>query len=372
MPIPILVLGAGGHFGGRICRRLASEPHIEILVSSRRAAHAEGLVVALRGEFPGARWRPVALDLQAADFETCLAALAPVVVLHTAGPYQDQDYRVARACVACGSHYLDLADARAFVADFGVLHEAARQRGVLLVSGASTLPGVSSAVVDALRGRFAELHGIEIVIAPAHRTRRGRGTMAAVLSYCGKPFTALQVGRPVVRHGWQDLRLWRHPVLGRRLAGACDVPDLTLLPAQVPELRSLSFHAALAAPWETLALWAMAGLGRVGLVRDWRPLLPALAWLGEQSKRIGSATGGMSIRLSGLDPHGQPMALTWWLTAANDHGPEIPCAPALILARKLARGEESRRGAYPCVGLISLAEFDAELGDLDIHWEIRD
>jgi hypothetical protein len=40
--------------------------------------------------------------------------------------------------------------------------------------------------------------------------------------------------------------------------------------------------------------------------------------------------------------------------------------PAILLARKLARGELNRRGAMPCLDLISLDEYLGALEGLDI------
>lgn len=37
------------------------------------------------------------LDLSDPDFENQLIALRPDIIVHTAGPYQGQDYRVAKA-----------------------------------------------------------------------------------------------------------------------------------------------------------------------------------------------------------------------------------------------------------------------------------
>ena len=68
------------------------------------------------------------------------------MLINATGPYQEQDYSLARACIAAGVHYLDLADARAFVTGIGVLDAEARSAGVLAVSGASTVPGLSGAV----------------------------------------------------------------------------------------------------------------------------------------------------------------------------------------------------------------------------------
>ncbi len=364
----IVVVGATGHFGGRLCRRLVGERNTELVVSSRSQSSAQSLAAELQSLDPSATVHAAQLDQAAPYFEKALKDLQPDIVIHTAGPYQGQDYRVAKACIDCSSHYIDLADGRSFVQGFGSLHDRALQRDVLLVSGASTLPGLSSAVIEQFADRFAALHEIEISIAPAHQTPRGTGTIAAVLSYCGKPFEVLCDGNWITMHGWQNMRGQRYPTLGWRLSGACDVPDLGLLPGYVDELKTVTFHAALEAKWEQLALWTMGWLTRVGLVRNWTRLVPAFRWLSNRLIGLGSDTGGMRIRLAGIDGEGLNKSVTWLLTARDNHGPEIPCSPALILARSLAAEQLAIRGAFPCLGLISLSEFDTEVAELAIDW----
>ncbi len=365
----IVVIGGTGHFGGRICRRLSRETDIELVVTSRNDATASQFAAELRTNFPESHVRSARLDQFSNNFENDFRCLNPDVVVHTAGPYQGQDYRVAEVCIECGSHYIDLADGREFVNGFTILNNAASESGVLLVSGASTLPGLSSAVIDSLRDRFKEMTHIEISIAPAHQTPRGKSTIAAVLSYCGKPFQVLVNGVWKTKYGWQDLRVQCYPKLGKRLSGACDVPDLALLP-QYTGAKTVSFHAALEASWKQFALWVMAWISRLGLVKDWRRFVPTFNWTSDRLIKLGSRSGGMHIRLCGIDRNNQPKTCTWYLTARQNHGPEIPCVPALILVKKMARNEITQRGAYPCLGLITLSEFDKEAGDLDISWEL--
>ncbi len=366
----IVVIGATGHFGGRICRRISDEANSELVVTSRSAGNAASLARELRAASPHAAIRSAALDQFAPGFEADLASLRPDIVVHTAGPYQGQDYRVAKACIGCGSHYVDLADGREFVGKFDTLHREALDRNVLLVSGASTLPGLSSAVVDLLEDRFETLHGIEISIAPAQRTPRGTGTIAAVLSYCGKPFEVLVDGEWVTMHGWQNMKTQRYPDLGRRLSGACDVPDLGLLPDYLGGVRTVTFHAALEAKWEQVGLWCMGWLTRLRLVRDWSRLVPALRRLSRRLTRLGGDTGGMQVRMTGIGRDLSALTVTWSLIARRNHGPEIPCAPALILTRRLARDHIETRGAVPCLGLITMSEFDREMRDFDVDWRI--
>jgi hypothetical protein len=75
----------------------------------------------------------------------------------------------------------------------------------------------------------------------------------------------------------------------------------------------------------------------------------------------------MVVELSGRDAQGQPLRLRWSLSAAAGDGPQIPATPAVVLARKLADGELSVRGAMPCMGLFTLDEALAALAGFAIE-----
>ncbi|MDH3409593.1 MAG: hypothetical protein OEN51_09540, partial [Gammaproteobacteria bacterium] len=172
------------------------------------------------------------------------------------------------------------------------------------------------------------------------------------------------------RYGWQNLRTERYPQLGLRFGGACDVPDLGLLPEYVPTAKTVTFHAALEAKWEQFALWKMGWITRLHIVHTWDRFVPVFRWLSDRLIRFGSETGGMQVRLLGIGKDQRAKTVTWNLTARQNHGPEIPCTPALILARKLVADQIAERGAMPCLGMITLSEFDTEVSDLDIDWTI--
>ena len=366
----ILILGATGHFGGRICRRLLGENYSRLLVTSRTLSHAAKLVSELKQHAPhNSDIQAVALDHLSDNFEADLRRLSPTILIHTAGPYQKQSYSVARACIAIGCHYIDLADGRDFVTEFSQLNDQAREAGVLLVTGASTLPGLSSAIVDHFRNAYQAITDIEISIAPAHQTPRGKGTIAAVLSYCGKPFQVLEQGQWMTRYGWHNLKKQYYPRFGYRLSAACDVPDLSLMLSYVPALQTMTFHAALESPWEQWMLWVMGWLTRFKLVSNWNNMIPLCNYISEKLIQYGSSTGGMHVRLSGTDAAGSRLETNWNLIATDNHGPEIPCTPALVITKKLLRGELTTRGAMPCLNLMTLHDFDQDVASLSISWQ---
>ncbi len=337
----VVVLGGGGNFGARICRALQQDSGIEV-TSAGRSATAR-------------------LDIHSPGFERDLGTLRPGLVIHCAGPFQGQYYRVARAALAAGAHYLDLADGREFLARFREQNDAAAKAADrIALSGASTLPALSTAVIDSLRPRFAQMEEIRIVIAPGQRAPRGAATIAGVFSYAGKSFKVLRNGAWRDVWGWQDLQRVHIEGIGTRWAAAGDVPDLELLPARYPGLKTVEFHAALELGIQHLALWTAAGFRRAGLpllLERWAaPLDKAASWL----DAFGSQRGGMLVSVTGTKPDGGRKRVEWHLVADDGHGPEIPCMAAILLARKIARNGLAERGAHPCMGFLGLREFEPE------------
>ena len=210
---------------------------------------------------------------------------------------------------------MDLADGREFVRNFSTLSEQAAANDVLLVCGASTLPGLSSVVVSESLEMFSGVQSVAMSIAPAHQTPRGIGTIAAVLSYCGKPFNVLIENSWRRFYGWQDIKGIRYQDLGFRWAAACDVPDLDLFPLNIKSLETVTFHAALEAQWEQLALWLMAATVRMELVNGWSTYAGRFQKLSKKLLSLGSDGGGMQVTLGGTDAEGRSKTLEWVLTA---------------------------------------------------------
>jgi Saccharopine dehydrogenase NADP binding domain len=368
MAFRIVVLGGYGNFGGRICRALATEDAVWLGIAGRDFERAAAFVRALG--MTTAVCEPCAIDHRAPDFSASLAVLHPDLVIHTSGPFQGQSYHAAEAAMAAGAHYVDLADGRAFVTRIGELDAAARHRRVLVTSGASTLPAVSSAVIAHLARDFSRIEEIEIGIAPGQAVSRGRATLESVLSYCGRPFRQWSDGRWIDAFGWQGLRRVQFADLGWRWAARCDVPDLDLLPARYATLESVRFDASLELALEHFGLWALAALVRVRAVPDPAAMAHSLSWLARLLDRFGGDVGAMRVRVVGQRSEGRIGDSTWHLTARNGDGPFIPCVPAIVIARKLARGESLEPGARPCLDMMSLDEFSAATRDFAITWRI--
>lgn len=351
----VMVLGGYGNFGARISRALAGDDRIQVLVAGRDGKRAAAFAAGL----PGARG--VAVDMHSAGFAQSLQQHQVGLLIHTAGPFQDQGYSVARACAQAGVHYIDLADGRRFVCDFArALHGAFVDTGRVAITGASTVPALSSAVVDSLCAGWQRVDTVDMCIAPAQTAPRGVATLRAVLSYCGGPVQVWNGGQ------WQSQIGWANPTrvvfqrMRPRLAAVCDIPDLELFPTRYQVRERVQFRAGVEVGLAQRAFAVLAWLRQVGLLKNPPVLAGVLNTGAKLFDPFGSSLGGMVVRVAGLDGAGKPAKRAWHLAADNNHGPEVPCMAAILLARRLASGEPMADGAYPCVGLHALADFTPE------------
>jgi saccharopine dehydrogenase-like NADP-dependent oxidoreductase len=361
-------LGAYGFFGSRICAALAKNPRIHLILAGRDLAKATAAAYQLGLNADHAR----ALDATNPQLAVQLRNLRVTTLIHTAGPFQGQGYEVARAAIRAGCHYLDLADGRAFVTGIVKLDAEARAAAVSVVSGASSLPALTSAVVDKYRGEFARLDAIRIGITSGG-VLPGIATLRAVLGYCGKRFRTLENGAWIDVHGWLDTQ--QHDFLktvGPRLISRCDVPDLDLLAQRYAGVKTVSFRAGFASSTAHKLIERLAMLVMEGRLKSAVPFVRPLYTLGRWLQPLFSDRGSMFVRIEGLHQNRAPLALTWNLVARENHGPNIPCAASIALANKIAAGGKLPAGAMPCMGLLTVEELMEPLKGLSIReWPPR-
>lgn len=359
----VLVLGGYGFFGQRISAELARNPSIRLLIAGRnrdralQTAHSLGL----------SSEQALAIDASDGGFTRALEESGTEILIHTAGPFQHQNYRVARAAIEAGSHYIDLADGRQFVAGIAALDDEARKRNVSVISGASSVPALSAAVVDRYQCRFTRLESIELAISSGARAP-GLATVQGIFGYAGRPFHNWSHGEWATAHGWLGLRRHRFPPpLGARWLSRCDIPDLTLFPLRYPDVTTVSFEAGFASDLGHLVVWTLARLVKARILSSATPFAALLNHVSRWIEPIVSDKGGMFVRLQGLGQDGKPQRITWNLIAQSNHGPYIPCGAALALTQKLCGNVRLPSGAMPCMGLLSVEEYVGALPSLNLR-----
>jgi NAD(P)-dependent dehydrogenase (short-subunit alcohol dehydrogenase family) len=363
----VLIIGGYGNFGSYIARSLAGDANILLLIGGRSKEKALAFSASLDAVHSA---EGHALDIDG-DVGEALKRIAPDIVVHTTGPFQMQDHRVAQACIVQRRHYLDLADAREFVATIDSLDAQAKTSDVLVVSGASSVPCLTAAVIDAYLPAFERLESVDYGISAAQQTNRGLATTSAVLSYVGKPMSMLRAGMMTTVYGWEDTHAEHYPGLGWRLFGNCDIPDLELFPQRYPTLKWMRFGAGHEVKLLHFGTRALGALVRLGLIRSLSDHAGDLLRVASLFNRFGTGSSGFHMILSGADRRGAPAHRRFMIIARDGHGPYIPCVPAILLTQRLAKGEITQRGASPCVDLINLDAYLAALEGLDIS-VIRD
>jgi hypothetical protein len=359
----VLILGAFGTFGRLITDTLARTTDLPIIAAGRHLPE-------LHQEYR-AGIRTLAIDSHALSAAE-LQKLAPAVLIDTVGPFQTRDRKLAETCIALGIHYLDIADGREFVQNVRALNAAAVERNVLVVSGASTLPALSSAVIENLAGAFSEIEAIDIGIAPGFSGPRGLATIRSVLGYVGRPIPVWRRARMRSAPGWGDTKRYRYPLpVGRRNLSLIDVPDTNLIPLRYPNLRRLAVRAGHEVALVHHALRLLGMLVRVGLIRDLAAHAQIMQRMAGWFDGFGSNNGAMHVQLRGRGRDGRLQSHTWTLIAENGDGPRIPTTAAVVLTKKLLHvpgfAPIALRGAMPASNLLTLREFEGEWRTLAIR-----
>jgi hypothetical protein len=352
----VTVLGGYGIFGGRVAAALARDQICRVRIVGRSARIGQNFAHRV-----GAEFYPCLLD----DHDALGRAIdGSFLVIHAAGPFQRADYHVAEQCINAGAHYLDLSDAREFVAGIGRLDDNAQRRKLLIASGVSSTPAITSAMIAELVPEFARIDEIYTALSPGNQNPRGAATIAAVLSYLGRRIRVWRDGRWMERPGWGDAeRLEFPPPVGRRRVYNCDVPDLELFPRTFGA-NTVRFSAGLELNLLNYLLSACALQSRwfgLDFMRHARLFLKVslmfFPW--------GTTNGALAIWLRGIDHVGERIERRIALVTDYD-GPATPSSAAVVLARKILINGPPRTGAFPAVGLVSFHELLAHLQTLGI------
>jgi saccharopine dehydrogenase-like NADP-dependent oxidoreductase len=368
----VLVLGGYGVFGSRVCRLLARAPELRILVGGRNAAKA-----AAAAESIGPSAKGVVVDRDAPDtVSALLRSERPTVVIDAIGPFQGRDYRLAELVALHGAHSLDLADDRPYVTGIGTLKSRAETQGVLIVSGASTVPALSMAALDRLLEDLDSLESIDVGISPGHKSPRGISTVRSVLSYCGKQIPAVATAHLASRHGWGGLTRHRYPSpVGGRWLSNVDLPDIVLMPQRYPGVESVTLRAGLELSALHLGLSMLSALVARGTIQSLLPASRTFKAIADSLTPFGTDAGAMHVTVEG-GRAGRRFRRHWAIVAEHNDGPFIPAAASSVLAKRLCGvgGYEplTIRGAQPCVGLLRLEDFMRELAGLAIRTVMHD
>jgi hypothetical protein len=357
----ILIVGGYGVFGGRLAQLLADEDRLALVIAGRSKDKARSFCAGLRAraEVSDARFD------RDADLEGQIKAIGPDIVVDASGPFQDygdDPYRLAKAALALGINYMDFADGSEFVRGISRLDAAAKERGVFLLSGVSSFPVLTAAVVRHLAQGLELVDTITAGIAPSPYAGVGQNVVRAIASYAGKEVALTRNGRASAGYGLAETLRYticppgRLPLRNTRFS-LVDVPDLKVLPQQWPGLRSIWMGAGPVPEMLHIALNMLAWCVRL-------KLLPSLSFLAPvfyraiNTFRWGEHRGGMFVSIEGAKADGATLTRSWHLLAEGDDGPFIPSMAIEALVRRCLTGRCPAAGARSAANDLDLADYE--------------
>jgi len=190
----LLIVGGYGTFGGRIVELLETAPGLTLIIAGRSPERARSYCAA-RGRVP-AMLEAAVFDRNS-DAIAQLQSLRPDILIDASGPFQaygETRYRLVEACLAEGVNYLDLADGSDFVDGITQFDERARAAGIFVLSGVSSFPVLTAAVVRRLSANIARIDSIRGGIAPSPFAGVGENVIRAIAFYAGQPVSLVKDG----------------------------------------------------------------------------------------------------------------------------------------------------------------------------------
>jgi len=373
--LSVLVVGGYGVFGGRIVALLEDQARLTLIVAGRSEAKARAYCEGRRAA--KATLIPASFDRNG-DVDAQLARHRADLVIDASGPFQaygDGAYRLVEACIRQGVNYLDLADGSAFVAGVGAFDQAAKQAGVFALSGVSSFPVLTAAVVRRLAQDLAAIETIRGGIAPSPFAGVGENVIRAIASYAGQPVALRRDGQTATGHPFTEH--WRYTIapggktpVRSTLFSLVDVPDLRALGQLWPDAKTIWMGAGPVPEVLHRVLAALARLVKWRLIPSLSPLAPMMHWVMNHI-RWGEHRGGMFVDVTGVDRQGRPARRSWHLLAEGSDGPLIPAMAVEALVRRMLAGEPPAAGARASVSDLELSDYESLFARRTIYTGMR-
>ena len=365
----VLIIGGYGTFGGRLAELLCHEQAISLTIAGRSESSAQAFCKELP---PGGSREALALDRDG-NVKGRISEVGPDIVVDASGPFQaygNDPYRVVKAALAAGAHYLDLADSPEFVRGIRQFDRLAKEKDLVVLSGVSSFPVLSAAMVRDLAAGFLRVDSITGGIAPSPYAGVGYNVIRAIAGYAGKRIPVRRRGRNASARALVETRRFtiappgEIPLLPRKFS-LVNVPDLQLLADEWPEVRDVWMGAAPEPALLHCLLRRFAGLVRLGLIPSLAPLARLIHFTAN-TVRWGEHRGGMFVEASGEDADGRVVTRSGHLLAEGRHGLYIPSMAAEAIIRNWLNGRPPRAGARPATSELELSDYKRVFADRPI------
>jgi len=311
----VIVLGGLGHFG-RIAAEQLRLLRVGVQIASRNPA--------------------ADLQVDANDAESIRAALrAGDIVIDAAGPFHGRSTALLESAIEIGVDLIDINDDLRYAEAVLALQPQIESAGIRVLSSASTVSAVATAVVR--DSGIAAPKRVTAFLVPAARHTAHTGAALSLIRSVGRPVRVFHDGHLEQCSGWSDPRRFPMPpsigpICGRLFESA----DALYLPRVWPSLRDVAMYVDTNTRGVNtlLRLAARSPVARRLLERQVRMATWFARWL-------GSSAGGIGYEIE--DAGGR---IARYAIASEKNSFVAAVAPAVLAAQAVA---EDR---FPCRGLV--------------------
>ena len=371
----ILIIGGYGVFGGRLAELLSERDGLTLLIAGRSFVKAKSFCdLHLKQK----NALPTMFDRNQNIAHT-LAKLNVDLVIDASGPFQsygDDPYCVVKACVVQKVNYMDFSDASDFVKGIAQFNDAAKSANIFVISGVSSFPILTAAVVRKLTVNFSSIDTIKGGIAPSPFAVVGLNVIKAITSYAGKPVKLVRDSQ--LTHGYGLLEHCRYTIapkgckpLNDVYFSLVDVPDLLVLPELWPSVKSVWMGAGPVPEVLHKMLNGFAWLVRMRGLSSLVFLAPIFHFV-LNILRWGEHRGGMFVEVTGVDKLNCKIARSWHLVAEGEDGPYIPAMALQALVLKCLQGQVPASGARSGTLALELEDYEELFKQRKIYTDVHD
>lgn len=362
------MLGATGAMGRRAAQALARSPEVsELTLTGRNEEQVRALAAELGGPSRG-----VALDV--IDHNTLVATLkGHHVAAGAIGPYYLWEIPIAKAAIEAGVPYVSVCDDHDAAQQVLKLDEAAKKRGVTVLTGAGWTPGLTNILAKKGTAILDEARKVHIAWAGALADADGTASILHALhiftgkvpSFIGGKHLEVQAGSAA------EIVTFPKPI-GPVKVYNTGHPEPVTIPRFIEGLEEVTLRGGLTEGLVTrLALiLTRAGLTRTPRARErlfrvMQPMLPLLKKISGPSRPLSAA----HVAVHGLKD-GKPARIE---LATVGRMQDLTALPQVVASLMVGRGEVHRPGviAPEAPGGPDPDRFLSELKDLGIMIEVH-
>ena len=328
----IAVLGGYGTFGARVSRELARRGH-HVIVGGRDVQRGFDLAQTLAG----GPHEAVRVDL--GEGESCRRAVRGAsVVAVCGGPFSAIGDAPARAALAVGAHYVDIADDAGYIRRLRSLDADFVRLGRCAAFGCSSLPAVSSALALSLLDDGERPSAARVTLFIGNDNPKGAASVRAMVER--------------LEHGFRDgVRIAFPAPIGARMAYTFPTAEQDLFPTLLG-VSSVAVRVGFELPvvnglLRLLARTPLRWGGRTAAV---------LSRVGSLAPRMGTSSGAVLVELTWADGRRRARALV-----ADEDGQRMAALPCAMAAHVLATAPPAATGVRPPSDVVAPAALLAEL-----------